>query len=145
MLETFYKFENSQWVQDPAFPGFSTIDDSDKNLDPSDAEFVDVIHTCSGILGHNENLGHVDFYPNKGVSSQPGCPLSNDFHGGCSHRKSYRYFAESILSKYAFIGIKCDSWYDYKYEQDRCHGDAIPMGDSTPTSARGMYYLQTSS
>jgi len=53
-------------------------------LDPSDADFVDVIHTDGesiwlGIIGGTANgygmaqpCGHKDFYPNGGVS-QPGC------------------------------------------------------------------------
>lgn len=42
-------------------------------LDPSDADFVDVIHTCSGVLGFEAPIGTVDFYPNNGTPPQPGC------------------------------------------------------------------------
>lgn len=35
-------------------------------LDSSDAHFVDVIHSCAGILGIKESIGHIDFYPNNG-------------------------------------------------------------------------------
>jgi hypothetical protein len=41
-------------------------------LDPSDALFVDVIHTNGGLNGDLEQCGHVDFYMNGGIS-QPGC------------------------------------------------------------------------
>ena len=46
-------------------------------LDPSDALFVDVIHTNGGYdgwghLGYLGSCGHVDFYPNGG-SAQPAC------------------------------------------------------------------------
>ena len=47
-------------------------------LDPSDALFVDVIHSNAKPLvdmgaGLYEPCGHVDFYPNGG-QEQPGCP-----------------------------------------------------------------------
>ena len=60
---------------DPANLGFRAL-----NLDrmlPTDAVFVDVIHTNSGnildgAMSLPEPLGHVDFYPNGG-SYQDGC------------------------------------------------------------------------
>ncbi len=47
-------------------------------IDPSDAKFVDVIHSngddiFSGGFGMRLSCGHVDFYPNGG-QQQPGCP-----------------------------------------------------------------------
>lgn len=45
----------------------------ENRLDPTDALFVDVIHTCGGVLGYFSTLGHADFYPNGGTPSQPGC------------------------------------------------------------------------
>lgn len=58
---------------DPALPGFEIISPIENRLDKSDAQFVDVIHTCGGVLGYFSDIGHVDFYPNGGVPSQPGC------------------------------------------------------------------------
>lgn len=46
------------------------------DLDPSDALFVDVIHTGAGILGQWGPNGHADFYVNGGTS-QPGCLSAN--------------------------------------------------------------------
>lgn len=60
---------------DPALPGFVTVNHHNK-LDPSDAMFVDVIHTNAFMQGKVEQSGHVDFYVNGGVL-QPGCWAEN--------------------------------------------------------------------
>lgn len=57
---------------DPAGPLFTKWPKSLK-LDASDAEFVDVIHTDAGIFGYPRKIGHADFWPNQGISPQPGC------------------------------------------------------------------------
>lgn len=44
-------------------------------LDPTDAAYVDVIHTDAGTLGTTQRVGHIDFWPNGGVH-QRGCGLS---------------------------------------------------------------------
>ena len=44
-------------------------------LDPSDASFVDVIHTNSPLVGTPTRCGHIDFWPNGG-EFQRGCSLS---------------------------------------------------------------------
>ncbi|XP_049883180.1 uncharacterized protein LOC126378812 isoform X2 [Pectinophora gossypiella] len=59
---------------DPALPLFAGLPEQQR-LDKSDAEFVDVIHTDAGIFGVNQPVGHADFYPNGGISPQPGCEL----------------------------------------------------------------------
>ncbi|XP_045505783.1 inactive pancreatic lipase-related protein 1-like isoform X2 [Colias croceus] len=109
---------------DPAKPLFDKIP-LDQRLDPSDGEFVDVIHTDAGIFGYNRNIGHVDFYPNGGVSPQPGCELEvvvpqqellNKYF--CSHWRSYRFFSESVLRPKSFVASKCSSWKDYS--KGRC-------------------------
>ncbi|CAG2066036.1 unnamed protein product, partial [Timema podura] len=43
------------------------------HLSSDDASFVEIIHTCAGLLGWADPLGHADFYPNGGTSPQPGC------------------------------------------------------------------------
>ncbi|KAG7298503.1 hypothetical protein JYU34_018138 [Plutella xylostella] len=59
---------------DPAMPLFEKLP-LEQKLDASDAEFVDVIHTDAGIFGVHHQIGHADFYPNGGISPQPGCEL----------------------------------------------------------------------
>ncbi|KAF4528066.1 hypothetical protein B566_EDAN016566 [Ephemera danica] len=56
---------------DPAGPMYDCYDTSDR-LDKTDAIFVDVIHTCTNILGFSLSIGHIDFYPNGG-RNQVGC------------------------------------------------------------------------
>lgn len=126
---------------DPAYPGFQDTEKTHQNLDPTDAEFVDVVHTCAGILGHSKNLGHADFYPNGGKATQPGCDFASDFVGACSHGRSYRYFAESIRSRNGFMAFECKSWDDFTSK--KCDGDPVPMGEPTPNTANGTYFLET--
>ncbi|XP_067158161.1 lipase member H isoform X1 [Apteryx mantelli] len=57
---------------DPAGPLYRGKLPSER-LDPTDAQFVDVIHSDTDGLGYREALGHIDFYPNSGTD-QPGCP-----------------------------------------------------------------------
>ena len=56
---------------DPAGPYFGDQDPAVR-LDPTDAAYVDVIHTDTRVLGTSRNLGHADFFVNGG-SEQPGC------------------------------------------------------------------------
>lgn len=92
---------------DPAGPIFVELNSS-MRLDPSDARFVDVLHTnggtiTKGALGLSTPSGHVDYYCNGG-SLQPGCYFSSVTKSimdpvervACSHRRSYRYFIEII-------------------------------------------------
>ena len=58
---------------DPAYPVIHKLATIDDRLDSSDAVFVDIIHSCGGVLGFFDPLGHADFYPNAGVPVQPGC------------------------------------------------------------------------
>ncbi|PSN31810.1 hypothetical protein C0J52_22637 [Blattella germanica] len=114
---------------DPALPLFG--DDSLANrLDSSDASFVEIIHTCSGLLGFSDPIGHADFYPNKGTIIQPGCGI--DLAGSCSHSRSHVYFEESITSGTGFYGYKCSSWNTY--EDGGCRSNSVAlMGEYTDT------------
>lgn len=59
---------------DPAGPLF--FPQTDRNLLPSDARFVDVYHTNGGIEGDKTQDGTVDVYPNGG-KSQPICWMND--------------------------------------------------------------------
>ncbi|KAJ8983360.1 hypothetical protein NQ317_009273 [Molorchus minor] len=128
---------------DPAGPLFS-VDNIDDRLDPTDALFVQAIHTNGGLLGFRQSLGHADYFPNGG-SSQPGCIL--DIAGTCAHARSYIYYAESILSENNFKATLCSSYLLYKLNW--CGSNTNPLsqmaGYSIDTRASGDYYLDTNS
>ncbi|XP_046397216.1 phospholipase A1-like [Ischnura elegans] len=125
---------------DPAGPLYSLSDTSDR-LAVGDADFVQAIHTCAGIYGFNGAIADADFFPNGGTSLQPGC---NVILGSvCSHSRSWIYFAESITSN-KFLAVPCDSYENFL--NGSCNdGEKVPMGEPTPTSTRGTYYLNTAS
>lgn len=90
-----YCFEKCLRIQqpilglDPAMPFFCKNDKSGR-LDPSDAQYVQVVHTCAGFLGVNYDMGHADYYANDG-RFQPGCYLDlvgNDNNLIFTHREN---------------------------------------------------------
>lgn len=61
----------------------------------------------------------------------------------CSHGRSHQFFAESIISDKGFMGYPCSSYA--AYEAGKCkRTNGVPMGNPTPNTARGIYYLKTS-
>ncbi|KAI9556632.1 hypothetical protein GHT06_016422 [Daphnia sinensis] len=122
---------------DPADPYFENTEPLIR-LDPTDALFVDVIHTdagpiLSGGLGMMQPVGHIDFYPNGGVR-QPGCGTSvldsiekergSVLYGlsrfiGCNHLRSVEFFTESFNSACPFLAVQCPSFEDFL--EGRCH------------------------
>ncbi|XP_013775964.1 pancreatic triacylglycerol lipase-like [Limulus polyphemus] len=119
------------------FNGMPTV----VRLDPSDAQFVDVIHTDTGsdIIpgnGIEQSVGHLDFYPNNG-DTQPGCilqPLDVILRRGlikgfqqlvaCDHIRSIHYFLDSINDNTCEpIGVACDTWRDF------INGNCIDCGE----------------
>ncbi|XP_049861437.1 lipase member H-like [Schistocerca gregaria] len=125
---------------DPAFPLYS-LEPIENRLDASDASFVQVIHTNGGLLGWKDPMGTADFYPNGGTF-QPGCGI--DIGYTCSHARSFYYFAESITTEIGFTAHQCGSWNDYM--SGNCAGNPTAlMGETTPTSVSGTYYLATAS
>jgi len=128
---------------DPALPLFGAEDDSGR-IDPTDAVFVDVIHTAGGGLlegglAFREPRGHSDFYPNEG-EHQPGCGA--DAFGTCSHSRAYEYLQESIANERGFRACKCFDWNHFLGACDCSETDF--MGEiARSSSARGLFYLHT--
>lgn len=135
---------------DPAKPLFTTLPLS-LRLDPSDAEFVDVIHTDAGIFGFPTSIGHVDFYPNGGISPQPGCLISEVKRRSpdsllepvfCSHWRSYQFYAESVVYEESFISVPCKNWAAFRRQQCE-YNNTVYMGYALNPMARGNHYLTT--
>ncbi|XP_014641321.1 PREDICTED: pancreatic lipase-related protein 2-like [Ceratotherium simum simum] len=121
---------------DPAEPCFQGTPE-EVRLDPSDAMFVDAIHTDSAPIipflgfGMSQKVGHLDFYPNGG-NQMPGCQkniLSTiiDINGlwegtqnfaACNHLRSYKYYSSSILSPDGFLGYPCASYDEFQEDID---------------------------
>ncbi|XP_059167361.1 pancreatic triacylglycerol lipase-like [Physella acuta] len=115
---------------DPAGPYFENTDKTVR-LDPSDAAFVDVIHSDATSLiqlglGIKQTVGHLDFYPNLG-HDQPGCtrnPFTQIADWGviqgamevvcCNHLRAIKFFTESINSQCPYMGTPCNNEDDYK-------------------------------
>ncbi|XP_063117254.1 lipase member H isoform X2 [Cavia porcellus] len=100
---------------DPAGPLFNEKPPEDR-LDPSDAQFVDVIHSDMDALGYKQPLGNIDFYPNGGLD-QPGCPKT--IFGGmqyfkCDHQRSVYLYLASLREDCAVVAYPCDSYRDYR-------------------------------
>ncbi|KAK6636260.1 hypothetical protein RUM43_009919 [Polyplax serrata] len=126
---------------DPALPLFLHTRPSG-HLDRFDAKFVDVIHTCGGILAMLDPLGHVDFYPNGGTR-QPGCEFSNL---KCSHSRAPQLFAESVDSNKKFRGQLCLTWEDYiGGDCDNTSATSYMGEPCSRSSVSGKYYLLTGS
>ncbi|CAG5122855.1 unnamed protein product, partial [Candidula unifasciata] len=124
---------------DPAGPLFVGTP-TEVRLDPSDAVFVDTIHTdmpytLRPSLGTTDASGHANFYPNGG-HDQPGCGLTSSviqdimfcdlFRLGidetitCSHIRAHQLYSESINSPCPFTAFRCASEADFKAK--RCQG-----------------------
>ncbi|KAH0547393.1 hypothetical protein KQX54_019099 [Cotesia glomerata] len=123
------------------------------HLAPSDATFVDVIHTDGGIFGFPSPIGHADFYPNDGRPLQPGCTAANFIAMGmyrifrhyivCSHNRAWRYYVESINNPWGFPATRCLRWRP-NLRSCTWKKDAV-MGFATDPRTRGIFYLRTNS
>ncbi|XP_058835755.1 lipase member H-like [Topomyia yanbarensis] len=136
---------------DPAGPLF--VRRSVDAVSSSDAQFVDAIHTDGLVLGEIVVRSHADFYPNRGIPSQPGCDVLDvvTLHA-CSHYRSTGFFAESILLPNNFFACKCDlkDILDNPATDCVCETrqnnlrNVAAMGEHVDTRVRGTFYLETS-
>ncbi|XP_062959081.1 pancreatic triacylglycerol lipase-like isoform X2 [Cynocephalus volans] len=121
---------------DPAEPYFQDTPELVR-LDPSDAQFVDVIHTDTSPFlpnlgfGMSQKVGHLDFFPNGG-EDMPGCGhifRSTDINAdkmekgiidslSCNHGRSYEFYTASVINPDGFAGFPCTSYEDFT--EDKC-------------------------
>ncbi|KAL3869914.1 hypothetical protein ACJMK2_042536 [Sinanodonta woodiana] len=149
---------------DPAGPLFEHKDPKVR-LDPSDALFVDAIHTDGDNLhelgfGLERPIGHADFYPNGG-ENQPGCPsvgkhlfnlitlkITRLVDGvACNHMRVLDLFTESITSACPFQAMPCPD--KTQFAQGRCtscgHGCAKMGYHASEGNPRGSFFFATNS
>lgn len=155
---------------DPAGPYFENTDPRVR-LDPTDAAFVDVIHTDGSHnlllgLGTLQRMGHVDFFPNGGYD-QPKCPKTSgklmhlilqlgamNVEGFmatslCSHMAAVHFFTDTIRNQCPYVAYSCSNFDDFNAGkcQLQCDGkqrQCNRMGYWTSASqGRGDLYLKT--
>ncbi|XP_017348083.1 lipase member H isoform X2 [Ictalurus punctatus] len=99
---------------DPAGPSFRGTS-PDERLDPSDAHFVDALHTDMDAFGYRDSLGHIDYYANGG-SDQPGCPksiFSGSKYFKCDHQRSVFLYLDSINQSRQITAYPCSDYSDF--------------------------------
>ncbi|XP_061904543.1 lipase member H isoform X4 [Entelurus aequoreus] len=118
---------------DPAGPKFTGTAPKDR-LDPTDALFVDALHTDIDALGYREAVGHIDFYANGGTD-QPGCPktiFSGSTYFKCDHQRSVYLFFESLKHTCSSRTFPCASYTDFLdgYDIDKWKDVLLRMGQT---------------
>ncbi|XP_067933200.1 pancreatic lipase-related protein 2-like [Watersipora subatra] len=116
---------------EPYFQGYNT----GIRLDPSDAKFVDIIHSDGdsileivkgeGGFGTSELSGHADFFPNGG-EDQPNCK-----NGIVSNVRLENNLYEESINDCPFTGVLCSSFEDF--ENGKC-----PARCNTPDGCNSM-------
>uniref|UniRef100_A0A3Q3RWQ7 Lipase, member Ib n=1 Tax=Mastacembelus armatus TaxID=205130 RepID=A0A3Q3RWQ7_9TELE len=99
---------------DPAGPMFTSATPEER-LDPSDAMFVDVLHTDINSFGLRGAHGHIDFYANGGAD-QPGCPktiFAGKSYFVCDHQRSVFLFLCALNRTCSLTGYPCSSYSDF--------------------------------
>uniref|UniRef100_A0A3P9LWS5 Lipase, member Ia n=1 Tax=Oryzias latipes TaxID=8090 RepID=A0A3P9LWS5_ORYLA len=141
---------------DAAGPTFTGLLPEER-LDPTDAQFVDVLHTDIDSLGFRETLGHIDFYANGGAD-QPNCPktiFSGEYYFKCDHQRSVNLFMDTINGTCSSRVYPCLSYKDYLDGKClKCDGfgnmgcplfgyDSIKWKDYLPQPNHAKYYFST--
>lgn len=112
------------------------------------ADYVEVFHCNSGMLGSSSILADVDYLVNKKGESQPSCntPFIPGIYDSkkaatCNHRFCIDVWTASVKHKNLFKAMSCDSYKKFKKRQ--CAKDDTLAGAWGPATAKGIYYLST--
>ncbi|CAL1596424.1 unnamed protein product [Knipowitschia caucasica] len=100
---------------DPAGPMFTSAG-PDERLDPSDAQFVDVLHTDMDSFGLRGAHGHIDFYANGGAD-QPGCPktiFAGKSYFVCDHQRAVFLYLCALNQTCSITAFPCSSYSDFR-------------------------------
>nr|KAG5711749.1 hypothetical protein BaRGS_023513 [Batillaria attramentaria] len=98
---------------DPADPNFS-FQPTEVRLDPSDARWVDVIHTDGAPTPLTEPGCHSDASVFSFVQDAYHEGMTNaEYAMACSHDRSVRLYIESVTSSCPFTAYPCDSAEDF--------------------------------
>ncbi|KAF5928099.1 hypothetical protein HPG69_015365 [Diceros bicornis minor] len=109
---------------DPVEASFQSTPE-EVQLHPSDADFVDVIHTdaapLTAFMGFriNQRVGHFDFFPNGGEEMQGSKKnVLLQTVGQTASGRSYKYYSKSILNSDGFTAYPCDSYRTF--DSNKC-------------------------
>lgn len=135
---------------DPAGPlfCFPLLNPTNKRLDPSDAKFVQIMHSSDGTIGCQVDHGHQDFRTDGGYAPQTGCviPFANQAHWPgivtCSHAQPIQYFRFSLNPANVYSGRQCSSYTSFTLFLCRFNPTEI-MGPRTGRRI-GRFFLRTS-
>ncbi|XP_041115272.1 phospholipase A1 member A isoform X2 [Polyodon spathula] len=117
---------------DAAGPMFTKAS-TDMRLDPSDALFVEAIHTDIDNFGIRIPVGHIDYQINGG-KDQPGCTTSqtSSIFGYmiCDHMRAVQLYISAISTPCSLLAFPCQSYEDFV--TGKCLNCDHPFGGSCP-------------
>jgi len=146
---------------DPAGPlilyGLSLTQDvpSQQRLAPSNAVWVDAIHTGRGLTGFlglplqgtgfgtlGTNVGNTDIFVNSGAK-QPGCNQTDVIvQAYCDHSYSWKWYTHTITAAKGGCPCSTSILFGSCFSSGVTCGTPTPVGYSMPPGTTGKYYTQ---